>query len=74
MRLVILSFVLCLVLCVGKAASEDGFAPAPDQVRPLLVGHKLPELELISEKGVPFDLAQENKQKPLVVVFYRGHW
>lgn len=74
MRVSILGFVLCLLFCVGKAASEDGFAPAPDQVRPLLVGHKLPDLELLSEKGIPFDLALENKKKPLVVVFYRGHW
>jgi len=74
MRLGILTFVMCLLLCVSVVTAEDGFAPAPDQVSPLLVGHKLPALKLTSEKGTLFDLAEQNKTKPLVVVFYRGHW
>ena len=66
---------LWVIICLSQAAiAEEGFAPAPEQVSPLLVGQKLPQLVLQTDDGKPFDLTVENSQKPLVVVFYRGHW
>jgi len=66
---------LWVLICLGNAANaEDNFAPAPEQVSPLLVGQKLPPLVLQTADGKTFDLNVENSQKPLVVVFYRGHW
>lgn len=66
---------LWVLICLSQVAiAEEGFAPAPEQVSPLLVGQKLPELVLQTADGIPFDLNVENNQKPLVVVFYRGHW
>lgn len=66
--------VLALVFLVGTATAEEGFAPAPEQVHPLLVGRELPTLALKTTDDMLFDLNAENAKKPLVVVFYRGHW
>jgi cytochrome oxidase Cu insertion factor (SCO1/SenC/PrrC family) len=68
-------FVLWISICLGGVTTaEEGFAPAPEQVTPLLVGQKLPTLVLQTADGKTFDLNAENSEKPLVVVFYRGHW
>jgi hypothetical protein len=68
-------WVLLMAICLGGGAkAEEGFAPVPEQVSPLLVGQKLPILVLQDADGKNFDLNVENSQKPLVVVFYRGHW
>ena len=69
-----LGVVLGLFLCLNPVSAEEGFAPAPDAVQPLLVGQQLAPLTLTDADGNPFDLNAQNKKKPLVVVFYRGHW
>ncbi|MDA0712015.1 MAG: hypothetical protein O3B73_17595 [bacterium] len=66
--------VVSLLFLSGACYAEDGFAPGPDQVSPLLVGNALPELVLKTAEGSSFDLNVENARKPLVIVFYRGHW
>lgn len=60
--------------CLVGPVRADDFAPGPDDVRPILVGHTLPELVLQDSDGNAFDLAAKNAKSPLVVVFYRGYW
>lgn len=69
-----LGVVLVLFLWVGVASAEEDFAPTPDAVQPLLVGQQVPALTLTGSDGNTFDLNAQSKKKPLVVVFYRGHW
>ena len=38
------------------------------------VGDKAPAFVLPDEEGRPFDLHEELKRGPLVLVFYRGDW
>lgn len=65
---------VAVFLWVGATFAEEGFAPAPEGVRPLLIGQELPALTLTADNGDTFDLNAANSKKPLVVVFYRGHW
>ena len=37
-------------------------------------GRKIPNVELPDHELLPFDLHQTLKEKPLVLVFYRGDW
>ena len=53
----------------------DGQVPqSPREVCPLLTGSHVPAVILTTADGRPFDLSGAVKQKPTVVVFYRGGW
>ena len=67
---------LCLAGLPEAAPAEEGpaLAPAPDQVRPLLVGAPVPQAALLDAEGLAFDLAAALKQQPTILVLYRGHW
>ncbi|MDH3259298.1 MAG: hypothetical protein OEM19_07550 [Deltaproteobacteria bacterium] len=47
---------------------------APGDIRPLLIGAKIPELTLKRVDGSPIDLGKEIAKKPTVLIFYRGGW
>jgi peroxiredoxin len=56
-------------------ATRSRKAPNSAQdVCPLLTGMAIPDLVLKSAEGSRFDLAKAVKQKPTVLVFYRGGW
>ncbi|WP_223032794.1 peroxiredoxin-like family protein [Hanstruepera marina] len=53
------------------------FAQVPEQaedISPLLIGEQLPDARLLGADGVEVSLQYVLKQKPSVVVFYRGGW
>lgn len=49
-------------------------ADTPEQVRPLLNGSTVSTISLQDQQGKAVDLLAEIKQKPTVLVFYRGGW
>ena len=38
------------------------------------VGQEIPAFELPDQGGQPFNLAEQLREGPLVLVFYRGDW
>ena len=38
------------------------------------VGQEMPAFELPDEEGRPFDLLEQLREEPVVLVFYRGDW
>lgn len=46
----------------------------PEDVSPLLVGEKIPEAMITNLNGDDVSLQQILKEKPTVLVFYRGGW
>ena len=67
-------FVLLLFASLTSARAEKGFAPSAGDVRPLMVGDATPDVTLVDAAGIAFGLAATEGKKPVVAVFYRGHW
>ena len=56
----------------GTAAAED---PASAwEVRPVMVGTMVPDISFLNEQGESFSLRERAKEKPLILVVYRGLW
>ena len=45
-----------------------------EEICPILVGTAFPELTFKTVKGGSFDLLQAIKEKPTILVYYRGGW
>lgn len=69
---VILSALLTL-LSAGYAQGRNVAASA-HEVHPLLIGAAVPDTRLETADGKVFRLRQEVKDKPTVIIFYRGGW
>ena len=48
--------------------------PTADDVKPLLIGHKMPEATLKDINGKSVNFQDLTNKKPSVVIFYRGGW
>ena len=57
-----------------EAAGNGVLFPSPEEVHPLLVGLSIPNGTLKSQKGEEISLGPERADRPMVYVFYRGHW
>ena len=55
-------------------ANATDVAHSPDTVRPLLNGMTVPAISVLDQAGKTVDLTATIKQKPTVLVFYRGGW
>ncbi len=59
----------------GRQNESDGsVAASAEDIRPLLVGMKVPEVTLTDADGNPVKLYSLIEKKPTVLVFYRGGW
>lgn len=47
---------------------------SPSEIRPLLIGAKVPEVTLQTVGGDPFALAAAVSERPIILIFYRGGW
>jgi peroxiredoxin len=47
---------------------------AASAIRPLLIGATVPPITLTTVEGQAFNLNEALKQKPSVLIFYRGSW
>lgn len=63
-----------LMLTLATAAPAAELAPGADQVRPILMGSKLPDVALRTLSGEATTLARQVGGKPAILVFYRGGW
>ena len=63
---------------VSKEQSSENashyIATSAEQIRPLLVGAKVPNVTLRELEGEEIELYSFIKEKPTVLVFYRGGW
>ena len=65
--------ILLLFLCF--TFSTFGQIPTkPEDISPLLIGEKIPELRLRSSTSQLVNLKQYSSNKPTILVFYRGGW
>ena len=58
----------------GPARGESRPAASPTEVRPLLIGSRVPELTLRSADGSAVNLSKVLSKKPAIVILYRGGW
>jgi peroxiredoxin len=66
--------VVLLALFSITAFAANDFPPSADQVRPVLLNSKLPEVALTSLDGKATTLKAQVAGKPAILVFYRGGW
>ena len=69
----------CLVAALVAAGFVSGIALAEipgsaQEVHPMMIGAKLPELTLKTDDGSSFDLNESVAGKPTILIFYRGGW
>jgi hypothetical protein len=46
----------------------------PQTIRPLLVNATIPQLTLTDTTGQPFDVNAAVRERPTILLFYRGGW
>jgi peroxiredoxin len=64
---------LLAVVCVASVAGAQ-IAESASEIRPVLIGQTLPEINLKTVDGEPFALHEAVKRKQTVIVIYRGGW
>ena len=62
------------LLLIGGAWFNFVAARVPDTPTALRVGERPPDFTLPDAAGRPVSLADYRGKKPVVLVFYRGHW
>jgi peroxiredoxin len=67
-------FLIFMLLLVSQHIAASELASAPDQVRPILLGSAMPNVNLKTAAGKPLTLKNAVNGKPAVLVFYRGGW
>ena len=55
-------------------AGEAHVARTPDEICPLKVGSHIPDVHLATIDGATANLRDQVREKPTVLVFYRGDW
>lgn len=68
---------LCVAMLATATTSGQADEQTPlsaQQVRPLLIGTKIPDAPLKTYEGETQNLHSAIKGKPAVIVFYRGGW
>lgn len=58
----------------GESSAESAVAASAEEVRPLLIGAKVPDMTLKTAKGKEVNMKKTVMEKPTVVIFYRGSW
>ncbi len=75
MKLIRVTLSLALVLIFQSMAFSQMSLPAlPEDISPLLIGEKIPEMRLQNEKGEWINTGLLMTGKPTVLIFYRGGW
>ncbi len=72
-----IALVIALMVGAGTPATLlAAVAPAPSVKRaaPVALGDAAPDFTLEDQDGRKVNLAAEWKKRPVVLIFYRGHW
>ena len=73
MVLLVAFYLLAAPLNIVLAASGD-VASAPGKICPILVGNEIPQIVLEDIDGKRFELAKAIRNKPTVLIYFRGGW
>jgi peroxiredoxin len=65
---------LALATTVAGLTVKAEIADRAEAVRPLTIGSRLPDVEVVDAEGVSVSVHQVAAGKPTVFVFYRGGW
>lgn len=68
---------LYLIRIIGVFITINAIAQLPENaenISPLLIGERVPEIELLNTGGRKENLAELFREKPTVLIFYRGGW
>lgn len=67
---------LCLTLALNlfTALTFAQLPQTPNDISPLLIGEKIPEVSLLNSENKTINLKDLFKEKPTVLIFYRGGW
>lgn len=70
------TFILVLLFwpLAPAALAASTIADKPEDVRPIMVGEKIPRLTLTSIDNKRFDLNKALASQPTLLIFYRGGW
>lgn len=66
--------ILIATLLLTATTSSAQIAPDAKSICPILIGENIPELTLINTDNQPVELKKLLKEKPTVMIFYRGGW
>lgn len=70
-----LQIVIWILVFAGVSCSSYSQLPKnPEDVQPLQVGERIPDVKVRNIDGNLIDMATLLKQKPTILVFYRGGW
>ncbi len=75
----LLSLGICLFTMINTCVFADSIkkeviANSAYEICPVLIGTKIPEVILSKLDGTPYNLLESVKQKPAILVFFRGTW
>lgn len=74
MKRLLRPWALALAVPVASATLAASPAPTAEQVRPIEVGTRIPEVAVLDAAGESSDLRAILAGRPAAVVFYRGGW
>lgn len=69
--------VLLYLLAFGnpiEAQIKNKVAASAEEICPILVGEKIPQVSVTTVDGKSFNINEAVKQKPTILIFYRGGW
>lgn len=58
----------------ARAQTATPFPTSPNEVAPLKIGLKMPEITLLDSTGATYELTKSLANGPAILVFYRGGW
>lgn len=61
----------------SQSAANDtvtSYPKKPQDISPLLIGEKIPSVQLPDVQGQPIDLIKKVNAHPTILIFYRGGW
>ena len=62
-----------LLVCAPSSSAGEP-APSAREITPLLIGEKLPPIEVKTSDGAAFDLNAAVAKQPTILIVYRGGW
>lgn len=74
MRFTALLFTSFLTLLCQPVWAASGIAASPEEVTPLLDGTTIPNSQVFTADGEAISLIETVKNRPAIIVFYRGGW
>lgn len=68
------NYLILLYLLLVSFSSIAQIADTPEEISPLLIGEKIPEISITAINGEAKNLTELIAEKPTVLLFYRGGW